>query len=324
MKTTFAICVLLSTTGCAEIFAGLATHPDRSKEVNAAIERHDLAALKKFCADESLGDPNENSVPMGAAQSEKNAIQSNRAARRDACREAAAIEGNQDDGDCTTVAERYAKARPLDSERGYGFWVTWGKRMAKCENYEAIFEQIAHVGDFGENGDGAIILEKLEKEEGIPLVAGFATYAAANPGPSFLDIKKNADYAANHIANWLSTGKHFDQCATLAKALPGASEDARARMLFYFTDAKCHKEGVSLALPLLTAASAPHRVRACRNLGDTGDASVLKKVQILAASDSYSEVQEKQGNDGRIYGVKVFPVRDACSAAAGKIQLRAN
>ncbi len=322
MKTTFAICVLLSTTGCAEIFAGLAAPlPDRSKEVNAAIERHDLAALKKHCADESLGDPNESSVPMGAAQSEKNAIQSNRAARRSACREAAAIEGNKDDGNCATVAARYAKARPLDTERGYGFWVTWGKRMAKCENYEAIFEQIAHVGDFGENGDGAIILEKLEKE-GVPLVAGFATYAAANRGPSFLDIK-NADYAANHIANWLSTGKHFDQCATLAKALPGASEDARARMLFYFTDAKCHKEGAAVGLGLLTAQGAGNRVRACVNLGETGDVSVLKKVQILATSDTYSEVQEKQGNDGRIYGVKVFPVRDACSAAAGKIQLRA-
>jgi hypothetical protein len=38
-------------------------------------------------------------------------------------------------------------------------------------------------------------------------------------------------------------------------------------------------------------------------------------------TDTYSEVREEK-REGRIWGVKVFPVRDSCLAASGKMQLR--
>jgi len=171
-----------------------------------------------------------------------------------------------------------------------------------------------------EHAIGVQVLQKIEKD-GVPLLAEFGKYARKNAGAAFLNVKP-ASYAGNHIANWLIQGGHLDQCSLLAKALTDAPEAVRASMLFYFVKAKCVEDGTALSLSLLVAKEEYQRAQACWVLGEIGGPSVVKKLRILAESDSAFGVTEARGNDGRIYATKVFPVRDACGDAASRIQLR--
>jgi len=85
-------------------------------------------------------------------------------------------------------------------------------------------------------------------------------------------------------------------------------------------EAKC-KEGIPVAVETMVDESPRRRAYSCEILGAIGDASVLDKVKTLAETDGHSTVKEEQ-RDGRIWATKVYPVRDACLEAYGKIKLR--
>jgi len=300
-----ALWILVVAAGCAGMMKELGAGKKRDgwREVDQAIQAQDEAQLKTLCDDESLG-PNNNTSP-----------------RYKACREYEALQADKDTGDCTTVVERF-RAAP-DPKIGFAIEHSskWAERLAKCEKFKEVFEEIAHLGEGGDKSPGVQVLLKLE-QNGVPLMAAFDTYAKENGGAAFLNIKA-ASYAGSHVASWLILGGHLDQCPLLAKALTDSPEGVRASMLVYFIEAKCKPQGVALAQSLLTAKEDYHRATGCRTLGEIGDSSVVKKLKILAESDSTFVVQEQQGNDGRVHAVKVFPVRDACKEAVGKIQLRA-
>lgn len=65
----------------------------------------------------------------------------------------------------------------------------------------------------------------------------------------------------------------------------------------------------------------PSRMYACEILGAIGDGSVAEKVKLVADTDGHSTVQEEE-RDGRVRATKVYPARDACLEAYGKIKLR--
>jgi len=300
-----ALWILVVASGCAGMTKELGAGKKRDgwREVNQAIQAKDEAQLKTLCDDESLG-PNNNTSP-----------------RYKACREVEALQADKDTGDCTTVVERFRAAPGPKIGFALEHSTKWAGRLAKCEKFKEIFEEIAHLGEGGDRSPGVQALLKLE-QSGVPLMAAFDAYAKENGGAAFLNIKA-ASYAGSHVASWLILAGHLDQCPLLAKALTDSQDGVRASMLVYFTEAKCKPQGVALAQSLLTAKEDYHRVAACKTLGEIGDSSVVKKLKILAESDSSFIVQEQRGNDGRVHAVKVFPVRDACKDAVGKIQLRA-
>ena len=325
-RTTLSACSLLLLGGCSlfgtaggGLLSGGAFGRDASKEVEAAIKAKDVAALQAICNDESLGDPKSSSVPMNASSSDQARIQSNRRARGEACHEVEALKADND-GDCASVVQRYESAPRRSGDSGVDHYLRWGRRMAKCGAYQGLFEKIAHVGDYSERAEGVKVLIALEGE-GIPVLDGFKKYAAANQGPRFLPIE-HSGYAMNHIGNWLLKQNHLGLCDVMIKAVANASPEVRARSLYYLNQSKCGKPGMAVAMSLLTADDWNQRRLACANLEDMGDPSVIAKLSILANTDPANRVEERAGNDGRVYGMKVYPVRDACQAAIGKIQLR--
>lgn len=188
-------------------------------------------------------------------------------------------------------------------------------KLIDCGAGAYIFEKLAHYGEMGSKADSVLALKEADKRSNGGLKKLFVEYAEANSGDSFLN-DEHGEFAANHIGNWLEQSQHKDLCKPLTTAVTGASEKIRANILFYFSDNNC-KEALPIATELLASSSPQHRLYACNNLADFGDKSVLKKVKTLAETDTYYEIQQRDG-----FGVKVFVVADACKQAFGKIQLR--
>jgi hypothetical protein len=251
--------------------------------VDVAYKARDLAALQAQCAGKT-------SLGDGS--------------KRRAC-DFAQIVDAEDTKDCTRVVDLYDKG-PSYNDRD--FVVAMGKQFARCDLADPLFERIAPWGRGG-------ILEEVEKS-GAPLESLFVKYASTHPGAKFLAGEKDG-FASAHVFDWLIGQDHKGQCRLLATTVAGASDNVRRNAVVYFQENGC-KEGVAFAIALLTSASASSRAVACTALGEIGDPGIAGKLAVLGDTDGYAEVQE-QGD----YAMRVYPVRDACRAAAGKIALRA-
>jgi hypothetical protein len=95
---------------------------------------------------------------------------------------------------------------------------------------------------------------------------------------------------------------------------------AKAWTMPYYRDAKC-PEGATIASDALLSERADHRIWACDTLATIGTNANLARVKTLGETDGYSEIREER-REGRIWAVKVYPVRERCTAAAGKIAMR--
>ncbi len=292
---------------------------DASKELKAAEESKDIAKLEVLCNDTSLGDPQDHSVPMNASPDVRDRIQAGRRTRTEACHEAEALKSDASGGGgCDGISERFTKARMSGSEDYEAHYGRWAMRFAKCNDYKDIFEKLTHVGDFGPGSAGEKVLKGLDKDGS--LEAEFVKYAEANQGRAFLATDHD-DYVANHIANWLVKRKAFKNCAVIANAAKDSSENVRANMLFYFSDAGCNKETNEIGVGLLTSDKANHRRLACANLGKTGDHHAAEKVKILAETDAFMQVVQDRASGALL---KEYTVREACQQAYGKMRLRGN
>ncbi len=316
---TLIMLTLTAASGCGLFVSGPGSR-DAAKEFEDAKAARDLAKLTALCSDASLGDPDSREVPPGTTHTQMVTIEANKDVRRKACLELKAAEGDSDSGDCKTLAARYDHASAAASGSGQEHYTKWARRMAKCGNYDLVFEKLANIGDFGSAAIGVKVLKALEGD-GLPVVAAFKRYAAEHKGTRFLPVEQGFQ-AANHLAYWLLSGKHHDHCDALASALTGANDATVANFLFYFNEAKCQAHGEKLAVEVLASSAVESRRLGCVNLGNLGSAKSLKKVEAIAQTDPYFEVHEQQGADGRVWEVKVFKVRDACKAAAGTMKAR--
>ena len=282
----------VTATSCGLVSGGPAG------EIKTAKTHRDVATLERLCRD----------LPPGNE-------------KYDACQSAKALNADVDDGNCEALATRYEASSPLGDESDVDNQVRWGHKFAKCHNYKAIFEQVAARGDYGETSSGVLALVKLEADQ-LPVVAEFLKYAKDNSGPKFLSVPRGP-WAAAHIGDWLSIGKH-KHCSEIASAVAGASVGVQVDLLFYFTELDCTVEGRALAEPLLESDKPGARAIACNNLAKTGTRSNIRKLEILATTDEHNTLREERGAEGRVWATKVYPVREACRSAIGKIELRGN
>jgi hypothetical protein len=208
----------------------------------------------------------------------------------------------------------------INAEPSFATLFSAAKRVAECDQYPYLFEHVVHYGE----SEGEKILVELEKG-GAPVEAEFAKYLASHKGPQFFALKEgrpnDAVYGLRHITHWLvQKGRGAQYCPAIADAAKGANMTARMSLFDYLRDVKC-KEGIAVGVETLLDDEARNRSLSCILLGSIGDASVLDKVKTVADTDGYSTVKEQE-RDGRIFGMKVYPVRDACLEAYGKIKLR--
>lgn len=297
LMTLASGCSLLGGLGLGEV-GGIGEKPADNSSINSASSRGDEAYLEKVCNGETP-----------ARQDSDKEYACNRLERLRAPKKALAVS-------CDDLQKAYEDA-PKDDRK---FVAAMSEKMAECGHYPYLFEHVIH---WGNNNEGVEILQSLEKN-GKPVEEEFGKYLESHKGAMFFattQSKKNdVLYGIAHITKWLMGKGSTQHCAAIANAATGANIYARVSVMTYFKEAKC-KEGVPLATELLAEDMPGDRTLGCRILGAIGDASVLGKVKIVAETDGYSTIKEEERN-GRVWATKVYPVRDACLEASGKIKLR--
>jgi len=126
--------VLCVSSSCAIVRDAIGITPKRDgrEEVRVASKNKDEVKLRALCADDSLG-----SLDNGP--------------RQVACYQLQLIEMEKDTGDCATVAARFKVVLQSTSKDGLDYYSEWAGRVLKCEQYDVIFEQFAHLGEGSEH-----------------------------------------------------------------------------------------------------------------------------------------------------------------------------
>lgn len=219
--------------------------------------------------------------------------------------------------DCKTLASNVAAARKdfLNKEKAspelFGHVVA---ALAKCDEGQEIFEDIAYTGEGGRAAYGTELLVRADGEAGEALLHAFASYVAHHRGKDFLPGEHGRS-AAEHVTSWLLAQKHVDLCEPLAAAADGADEDVRVELMPYFLETSC-KPARGLAVALLTSKTAEHRALGCTASGKLGDASLVKQLTEIAQTDHANRVAASQ-DSGVV--TQQFYVADACREAAGRL-----
>lgn len=297
MKNTVAAVLFMTlATGCG--FAAGLLAPADITSVNSAVSRKDEAWLDKVCKGE---------YP----------------ARKDSDKEYACHQLDRLRGPSKALAascEEVIKSYEDAPKEDFTFVSAMGNKMAECGHYSYLFEHVVH---WGNGNEGVKLLNELE-DKGKPMEAEFKKYLESHKGPQYFAVKDGAKndvlYGMDHITQWLIGKGRTQLCGAFAESAKGAGLVSRVATMDYFKQAKC-KEGIPLATELLLEELPGDRILGCEILGAIGDGSVLEKVKIVAESDGFSTVKEEERN-GRVWATKVYPVRDACLEASGKIKLR--
>jgi hypothetical protein len=265
-----------------------------TRDVEKAVAQGDWAFVGKVCREE-----------VKAAQGPQRAA-------CEADGEHAAQQGYADTmaAGCDEVLQKYRAARNLDRAKDDELFIAVAKKLAACGRYRELFESLVHREQAGVRALVAI------EQQGLPLLAELGKYVDAS-GPAFL--KDQSLYAMHNIGLWMIEKGHLDQCPLTVRAATAAADDAVvAGAINYLVAASC-ADGAPLFARALRTDSAQLRTRACNALAKLGTSAQLDVVAAAADADPAVDVVERNG-----YGVRVYPVRDACAHARAQIQLRAS
>jgi hypothetical protein len=211
--------------------------------------------------------------------------------------------------DCSTLTGRVAEARKSflsANEAAPEELAPVVAALARCGDAATSFEGIAAEGEWHFGGFGGQVLSAADKAAGPALLGTFEAYMKAKAGAGFLE---GSGYAAHHVAGWLLETRRMDLCRPLAATLKGAHERVVANIVDYFKQTEC-KEAAPLAVELLASDDAEFRQWGCAALALLGDKSHLRKLGVVAESDSASRPVEHSG-ESTVY-TKGFFVADSC------------
>jgi hypothetical protein len=212
--------------------------------------------------------------------------------------------------DCVNVRATFDTSDTHDAD----YVTAMAKKIAGCGHWEHVFQAILLKGN---NKAGVQMLMALDND-GFPVEQEWAKYLDTHVGPNFFPVEHLellwgvSEHPMDRIGDWLIAKGRTQYCPEVAKAAKSARDSARAGAMRYLTTAVC-KEGLAILVSVLASDNEEHRLLACKALGAVGGKDELEKVLIVAQTDPASEVQDR---------VKTYPLREACLAAAGKIQLR--
>ncbi len=190
-----------------------------------------------------------------------------------------------------------------------------GVKLASCGKTDFVFEKLVHRGSA--KGSGEQLLFAMDAA-GIDVEAKLLEYMKAHKSSLF--TFEHAGHALDHLTTYLHTKRKFERCTEYFPYAKVLDDKNFGAFNWFFRKANC-KGAEKLAAKRLTSDRASTRSGACMTLGQLGNKSHLRKVNILAKTDPYMKV-EKKARDGRLWEVETWPVRQSCKAAAGKIQLR--
>jgi hypothetical protein len=238
-----------------------------------------------------------------------------RAGGEEACepvRAAALARFDADAGDCAKVEEAYERARQtLPPEDRDALFLDAGLRLARCGDWDAVFDRFVHVGDLSRDALGVRLLAHLDAE-GLDVRA--AVIARLKSGRA---IARTAPaHATAHVVDWLLSVPHEDLCGPIGAAAKSAPDDVAGIWLGYLAGAGC-PDAAPLAEKRLASRDPWARHHACRVLGEVGTSRHVRKLTLVAATDPEFE---DEAVEGAVF--RRWPVREACRAAVGRIAIR--
>ena len=185
--------------------------------------------------------------------------------------------------------------------------------LAKCGHWELVFGKYSHSNQrFLNHTMNALVAEKL------PVHKEYDKWLSSTARPY-----KGATgwYVFTWMRNWLSKASNPKQhCRAMwenreratRRMYPKYRWRVRSMMIGYLMMAEC-KQFKSNIVSLLTSNSWRDRNQACHFMKDWGSSSDARKLRAIATTDSYSYIRRR---------VRIFPVRDACRSALGRVQMR--
>jgi hypothetical protein len=161
----------------------------------------------------------------------------------------------------------------------------------------------------------------LQKLDGDELFDAFVAYVKSQQSAWDWDDR---GYFVSALSKWLGSSGEPGRCPRVHAQLDHVAAAQHGAFLRAFHQLGCEEESTPMALADLSHDAAHRRALACEVLGDFGGADVLPKLEALAETDPYSEAHEvrSQRHDAVIAVDKVYPVRERCLEAAGKVRLR--
>ncbi|MFH2007097.1 MAG: hypothetical protein ABI333_10970 [bacterium] len=186
-------------------------------------------------------------------------------------------------------------------------FLTVGFKLVKCNNWDYVIEKLIHWG--GNNGDGAALLTALHKA-GKKLETQMLAYMKRHKRSLF--NFEHAGYALDHYTSWMHNNRLHKGCGKYIPYAKLLADKVWGNFAWYFRMSQC-KAAADIVAKRLASPRSATRAGACKTLGRIGSKRHLRKINIVARSDSHFTF---------IRGYRTFTVRQACRAAAGQIQLR--
>lgn len=299
LSTGLMIVALLATfgSGCAQLQNALKGPKDHKAEAEAkvdqAIAKGDLAALESMCQTHKVGE-----TKLGYTKHEQ------------ACDAAGKLLAEKfADVPCDEADAYWKDAQEIDRDMKGRLHNAYGLKLAECDRWQPIFVDLMHWGQAWDRGSKGYKLIAQLGEAGEPVEEKFVNYLNSTDKPLAID---NSGYAMSHFLKWRLDQKDGKSCDAYVPAMDKLDANASHMLLIYFKEQTC-EAAAPAAIASLGADSASTRIVACQLLGKIGGAAALKKVKIVAEKDGYSKKQDF---------TVVYPVRDACSQAMAKIELR--
>lgn len=301
-RLSMQCCVLLLTvvglSACANLKQMVPkkkkTSAELKEDVKAAEAAKDLEKLKTACKTGMLGEDK-----LGYSD------------KKSACAATGRLmEAEMAKVDCKEIKNYFESSKEVSSSIRTQLHGAYGLRAAECDQWTVVFEDLMHWGQVSTSASGYKLLVKIA-EAGKPLEAKFVEYLKNTEQP--LNIKFS-NYAMAHYTMWRAKQNSGEPCSTYAGQAKKLNAGGKYYMLNYFLNKKC-AEGMPLALESLASDGANTRILGCRFIAKHGNATHIKKLQILADRDGYNYVSKK--NYQRIY-----PVRNVCGDAIAKIKVR--
>jgi hypothetical protein len=179
-------------------------------------------------------------------------------------------------------------------------------KAISCNKPALIFSQLIWPMNVGQPPKAAI---DEGKKLGVDVNAVLLAWLAQTPGAF---DGEGSSLAVQGLARWLVT-PGAPRCAAVLPYTNTKKETARFEWFAYFRETKCAEAIPQLSEALLSNET-DTRISACNTLGEIGTSSAAGRMQTLGSTDGVWRTSNQ--------GVKYYPVRDACLAAAGKIALR--
>ena len=305
-----AVCVVATTMlpGCGGLMQSIANLSPKNADntlVEVAKNNEDLAALTQYC-DKKFKKDNGKKLHYSAVS--KACKHRHTVGVTVATREI-------DAATCETLKATWIKHKSiLGSSSSQGalkkIFPAIATRLAKCGDYDYVFQDMIHWGQHVAGAVGRRALEAMDKA-GLPVENAYISWLKKQSSAPY--DHKLGPYALDHYLNWrLAKGGDID-CGQYVKPwsiFDGPEEMAWIYVFYRGTKCKASADWVTKGL---VSPRAKTRHRACKTLGLVGNKSHTKNMSVLAKSDGTFKIVRYN---------KVYWVRDMCQQAVGQINMR--